>query len=117
MSLVSAHLKKKKRLNAQGAFISSHSPAGNLTVWGPFQSFLKCSVLEPKPFSERRLGFKQVHRTRDQKPKQKDFPPSRGSPLHTFFKKRERKSEIKVITKFNIKSRESAPKISAHSEV
>lgn len=96
-------------------FISPHSPAGNLTVWGPFQSFLKCSVLEPKPFVERRLGFKQTHRTRDQKPKQKDFPPSRGSLLHIFLKKR--KSEIKVITKFKNKSRESVPKTSAHSKV
>lgn len=90
MSLVSAHLKKKKRLNAQGAFISSHSPAGNLTVWGPFQSFLKCSVLEPKPFAERRLEFKQVHRTRDQKPKQKDFPPVEGHYYIFSLKKREK---------------------------
>ena len=59
------------------SFISSHSPAGNLTVWGPFQSFPKCSVREPKPFAvnaaEKTLGFKQAHCTRDQKIKQKGF--------------------------------------------
>lgn len=89
MSLVSAHLKKKKDLMFKELFISSHSPAGNLTVWGPFQSFLKCSVLEPKPFAEKRLGFKQAHRTRDQKPKQKDFPPPVEGHYYIFFLKRE----------------------------
>lgn len=82
-------------------FISSHSLAGNLTVWGPFQSFLKCSVLEPKPFAERRLGFKQAHRTRDQKLKQKDtpHPPPQPRVNITYFLKKKEKSEIKVIYK------------------
>lgn len=75
--LISAHKSKKKKAssNAQGGvsslLLAPTAPAGNLTVWGPFQSFPKCSVPQPKPFAantaERTLGFKQAYRTRDQK--------------------------------------------------